>query len=165
MSHLKGLNLSLAIATMLFAVAAAAPAAAKHRQPLKGVIEAVESSVAVFPPDVPFPTLFVEGVGSGRATQLGRFTVVYDLQVNLNTFFGTGAADFVAANGDTLSTELEGQGTVPNAQGVSWILESHTITGGTGRFSGASGDFLLLRVIDVDTGVTFGVFDGVIIKR
>jgi hypothetical protein len=157
-------NLCLALAAMSLTTMVAEPAAAKNSVPLKGTFSAVEESVALFPPDVPFPTLFVEASGSGLATQLGRYTVNYEVEVNLDNFFGVGSAEFVAANGDSFFTDNEGQGTVPTETGFSIIVESHIITGGTGRFDGATGQFILVRVINVFTGVTSGVFDGTIVK-
>jgi hypothetical protein len=106
----------------------------------------------------------VEASGSGVATQLGRFTVTYEVEVNLDTFFGVGSAEYVAANGDRIFTEGHGQGTVPTEDGTSFIVEANIITGGTGRFEGTTGQFILVRVINVFTGVTSGVFGGTIVK-
>jgi hypothetical protein len=106
----------------------------------------------------------VEASGSGVATQLGKFTVTYEVEVNLDTFFGVGSAEYVAANGDRIFAEGQGQGTVPTEDGTSLIIETSIITGGTGRFEGATGHFTLVRVINVFTGVTYGVFSGSITK-
>jgi hypothetical protein len=97
---------------MGLAVVPAGQAEAKKSVPFKGFIQADEESFPLFPPDVPFPTLFVDASGSGVATQLGKFTVTYDFEVNLDTFFGVGSAEYVAANGDRVFTEGQGQGTV-----------------------------------------------------
>ncbi|HJQ79895.1 MAG TPA: hypothetical protein VJ828_08070 [Lacipirellulaceae bacterium] len=152
------------IAAMVLASVLAGPAPANNNVPFKGTIQAVETSFALFPPDVTFPTLFVDASGSGRATHLGKFTATYQLEVNLDTFFGIGSYHFIAANGDSISTDVEGQGTMPTADGVSFIVETHTITCGTGRFAGATGSLTLQRVINVFTGVTSGSFEGTIVK-
>lgn len=152
----------LAVAALSTAAVLAEPAAAKNSVPFKGTLQAVESSFALVPPDVPFPTLVVAGIGSGNATHLGRFTAQYEFEVNLITFAGVGSSQFIAANGDRLLTEVEGQGTVPTADGVSYIVETHVITGGTGRFAGATGTFTLARVINIFTGVSSGTFNGTI---
>ena len=142
--------------TALFLTAALAdPGAAGKAVPFKGTIQAVETSV------VQFPTLFVEASGAGNATHLGRFTVTYEFDVNLLTFAGIGSAHFIAANGDSIFTEIIGQGTVPDP--VSVIVETHTITGGTDRFAGATGSFTLERLLNTATGVTSGSFDGTIV--
>jgi hypothetical protein len=155
--------LCLPIPALLVTVVLSEAAEAKKAVPFKGTIRAVEDSIAVFPPDVPFPTLFVEASGSGHATHLGKFTVNYEVEVNLDTFFGIGSSEFIAANGDSLFAEGEGQGTVPDENGISFIVEVNTIIGGTGRFAGASGRFVIVRVINVNTGVTFGVLGGTIV--
>jgi hypothetical protein len=40
------------------------------------------------------------------------------------------------------------------------IKEIYTITGGTGRFAGAQGHFLVERVADPQKFITFGTFNG-----
>ena len=129
----------------------------ENEVPFKGSLQAVETSV------VQFPTLFVDASGSGNATHLGRFTVTYEIEVDIPTFHGVGSYHFVAANGDSIFTDVEGQGTEPTVDGVSFIVETHTITGGTGRFDGATGSFTVDRVINVFTGVSSGSFDGTIV--
>jgi hypothetical protein len=41
-------------------------------------------------------------------------------------------------------------------------VETATITGGTGRFASASGNFTAERVVDLATGLTTGFFEGTI---
>ena len=43
------------------------------------------------------------------------------------------------------------------------IVETYTITNGTGRFAGASGGFTVVRLVNRTTGVTSGTFDGNIV--
>jgi hypothetical protein len=161
--HIKS-KACMAMIVMSLTAMLTEPAAAKSKLLFKGLIQAVEESFPLFPPDVPFPTLFVEASGSGVATQLGKFAIVYEVEVNLDTFFGIGSAEFIAANGDRITTDFEGQGTVPTVDGISFIIETHIVTGGTGRFDGATGSFTLVRVIDVTSGVTAGSFGGTILK-
>ena len=141
--------------TALFLTASLAGAAAAEKEvPFRGSIQAVEAT------DVQFPSLFVDASGSGNATHLGRFTVTYEFEVNLLTFAGIGSAHFIAANGDSIFTEITGQGTVPDP--ISFIVETHTITGGTGRFAGATGSFTIERLLNTVTGITSGSFEGTI---
>jgi hypothetical protein len=83
------------------------------------------------------------------------------LQVNVLTGSSTGAATFTAANGDTLTASITGQST-PTSPGVLSILEVYTITGGTGRFAGATGTFTLESTLNLATGVSSGTFSGAI---
>ena len=143
------LLLSILLASAIFA----APASASEQVPLKGTLQAVETSV------LQFPTLLVDSSGSGNATHLGRYTVSYEATANLLTGYGTGSAQFVAANGDILFAQGWGQATL-TAPNVYMIHEEYTITGGTGRFAGASGSYVVERVLDMATGETSGTIDG-----
>lgn len=171
--HEKGLKMSrftrlavcLAVTTMLSTAASAKPAASKHRIPFTGFFHAVEDSITLLPPDVPTPTLIATGSGSGHAARLGRFTIEYEFEVNLETFAGAGVAEFRGSQANRLETSVEGQGTVPTEDGISLIFETHIVTGGTGKFRGASGTIEVFRVLNVFTGETFAWFDGTIELR
>jgi len=83
------------------------------------------------------------------------------MQINLPTRHSMGAATFTAANGDTLTATVEGQAT-PTSPGMLSIVEVYSITGGTGRFAGATGTFTLESVANQATGVSSGAFSGAI---
>jgi hypothetical protein len=83
------------------------------------------------------------------------------MQINIPTRHGIGAATFTAANGDTLTASVDGQAT-PAGPGVLSIVEVYTITGGTGRFAGATGTFTLESILNQATGVSSGTFSGAI---
>jgi hypothetical protein len=126
--------------------------------PLKGPFQAVETQQ----PNL--PTVFVTATGSGEATRLGRFTVSYEGTVNVQTGASTGlSAHYTAANGDSLFAEGSGQATPTETPGVLKIVETYTITGGTGRFAGASGTFTVERTISQATKETSGTMNGTII--
>ena len=132
-----------------------AAASARKPLPLKGSIEALETY------RVSGPTMFVTATGSGEATHLGRYTVTYEVQVDLPTGTGTGlSAQYVAANGDRLFAEGSGQATPTEDPSVFVVVETYTITGGTGRFAGATGSFTETRRVNIGTGVTSGTIDG-----
>lgn len=141
---------------IVFAIAASAAPAERDFQ-LKGSMESLETYV------VNFPIMSVTASGTGNATHLGRFTVSYEVEVNLETIAGIGSAQFVAANGDSLFAEGTGQATETGTPGVFTIVEQYMITGGTGRFSGASGSITLDRIVDTNTGATSGTIDGNIV--
>ena len=127
--------------------------------PLQGSIEAVESYI------INPPTMLVETAGSGKATELGQFTVTWKFTVNLDIGSGVGSAHFTAANGDTLDTTSLGQGDPTETPDVNRVVEQHTITGGTGGFAGATGTFTLKRLVNMKTGVTSGSFEGSIVLK
>ncbi len=150
-------TIALLLAIVFASPTFAAPAAAERELPFKGSLQALETN------EVDFPTLFVTASGSGEATHLGRYTVNYQVEVNIPTLAGVGSAQFVAANGDRLFAEGSGQATETGTPGVVTIVETHTITGGTGRFAGASGSFTIERVLNQVTGVTSGTISGTIV--
>jgi len=91
----------------------------------------------------PPATLEIRLSGQGEATHLGRFT---SEEVEVGTVpspVATGTWAFTAANGDRLFATTEAIGTPvgPNIDDVKTVA---TITGGTGRFAGASGTFTSL---------------------
>jgi hypothetical protein len=146
--------------TVIFATAALAGAAeAKQPVPFKGVLAAVENDV------VEPPTLFVDLSGTGQATHLGRFTLTFQAQVDPQTLIGVGTMRFVAANGDTILATFIGQATPTSDPTVLSLVESATITGGTGRFAGATGSFTQERTLHLDTGISSGTFNGTILFK
>ena len=154
---LVSIVIALLLITVLMSTTLAAPARGVRELPLRGSIEAVESYA------VNFPIMSVTASGSGNASQLGRFTVSYAVEVNLVTIAGIGSAEFVAANGDSIYATGTGQATETGTPGVFDIVENYTITGGTGRFAGAGGTITLDRVVDTNTGATSGVISGTIV--
>ena len=145
-------GLTAASAVSLASIAVSATAA---ETPFKGTVNAVETGTVVF------PTRFLDREGTGTATYLGRYTEHITMQINLLTSHSIGDATFTAANGDTLTATVEGQAT-PASPGVLSIIEVYTITGGTGRFADATGNFTLESTLDTTTGVSSGVFSGAI---
>jgi len=148
--------LYLQMTAVLLTVALAGPAAAGKPVPFHGSIQGIEIA------DVQFPRLFVDGSGSGRATHLGRFTVTYEVEVDLLTHETFGSYLFTAANGDSLATDITGLGTPTENPDVHSIVEVHTITGGTGRFAGATGSFIKTSLLNLVTSVNSGSFNGTI---
>ncbi len=88
-----------------------------------------------------FPILHVTVNGQGQATHMGKTRAFTDDQI-ANLLDGSGSATYTltAANGDTLILALVVQpgGNINVAGGVIFSGD-YTVTGGTGRFSGATG--------------------------
>jgi hypothetical protein len=141
----------------IFVIAlSASPAVASEQVPLSGSFAAVEID------QVQGTTLLVDGSGTGNATHLGRYTVTFEAVVNLETLMGVGTMTFVAANGDSIFTTFNGQATPTPDPNIFLVVELETITGGTGRFAGATGSFTLEREVDLTTGLSAGSFSGTI---
>ena len=153
---------SFVIAALLLLLFAG-PAAAKDR-PFHGRIDGHLVTSPIGDPTV----VMAEARAVGRATHLGAFTKVTSDVINLVTGEVAGAFTMTAANGDLLKGVYRGIfsfGTTPGT--FSWVLHA-TITGGTGRFSHASGAFVFIADVEyvVVDGVAYGdyteTFDGTI---
>ena len=142
------------LTALLLLAVASGPALAAPTVPFKGSVQAQEQY------EVNPPLMFVDTSGSGNSTHLGRFTVTWQFTVNLVTLEGVGVSEFVAANGDCLFTESAADATPVQAPDIFQIVEDHVITGGTGRFAGATGSFRLTRLVNTATGATSGSFNG-----
>ena len=158
MKTITKIALYLQVAALCLTTALAQHPNVKEKQ-LRGSILSVETG------DVQFPTLFVDGSGTGQATHLGQFTYTYVFEVDLPTGIGVGTAEFTAANGDRLFTEVAGSLGPKTSPGFNHVVEEQTIVGGTGRFAGASGSFTLDRLINLTTEVSVGTVDGTIVLR
>jgi hypothetical protein len=157
---MKKIVVSTIIAMLLLIVlvsTAIATPSAERQLLFKGSLQAVETHV------VTFPTFTLDATGSGNATQLGLFTMSFQGQVYIPTLAGTTSATLVAADGSRLFADGLGQGTPTENPNVVSIVEVYTITGGTGRFNGATGSFTVERLIDRVTGVSNGTISGAII--
>ena len=164
---MKKLILSTFSAFLLLFVLAgavlAAPKSATEREKFKGTLQAVEVANPV-----DFPIVHVTATGSGRASQLGKFTYSYTVDIHVlnpvtTEAVGTLYYTFVAANGDKLYSVGDGYSaglTVPGTVDSKRVVEQHVITGGTGRFAGATGKFTVDRLIS--NGNTSGTIDGYI---
>jgi hypothetical protein len=88
-----------------------------------------------------FPVISIVSAGGGEVSHLGNATMVSPHTTHFFTGDTAGLQIFTAANGDTLTAFCEG-GATPPLPGESVVGELDcTITGGKGRFEGASGTY------------------------
>jgi len=149
--------LTVVTPTMIVAILLALSAAAAQKLkmvPFKGSLQGSEIDTPEGGP--PPTTLSVDGSTTGLATHVGQFSFSYQLTVNLASGSAIGTGHLVAANGDSIDTTIVGQGKPTDTPGVNSIVEMNTITGGTGRFSGAQGSFTVDRLVHLATGATSG---------
>lgn len=149
------LQLSI-VALVALVLALAGPVAASDQVTFRGRLE---GTVTITPLDPPYESVLIEA--TGNATQLGSFTLEMPHLVNLALGTGEGSFVFTAANGDTLTADFTGQATLVTP-GVVAIHEVAVITGGTGRFAGATGSFIADRTFYPATGETIGLFVGTV---
>jgi hypothetical protein len=143
---------SLALPVMAIVMLAGSATAAEF-VPFKGVLEGTVTR------SDPPPPIKAVVTGGGTATQLGLFSVEIPHLVTPPT--ASGFYYFVAANGDKLSAKFDGVSAAADP-GFLYIVETATITGGTGRFAGATGGFVCKRLYDISGGTTAGSFEGTI---
>jgi len=142
-------------AALVLALAIAGPATAAEQLPFRGTLAGMAT---VTPLDPPIVAVRIEA--SGTATHLGRFTLVAPHTVNQATLTAVGVYLITAANGDTITADLAGTATMVEPPNVISITETATVTGGTGRFAGATGSIQVQRMFNRATGVTTGTLDG-----
>jgi hypothetical protein len=106
------------------------------------------------------PIVAVEIDATGTATYLGKFRLEAPHVVDQSTLTAVGTYTLTAANGDTLTADLAGTARLVEPPNVIAITETATVTGGTGRFAGATGSIQVERVFNRATGVTTGSFEG-----
>lgn len=125
--------------------------------PLKGAYDGHESDV------VQGGSLLVDGSGGGTASHVGRFTYSWKVTVDLATGLSAGGQfQLIAANGDVINGSFVGRGVPTDTPNVVHVVELVIISGGTGRFQGATGNFTLDRLADLTTGLTSGSLKGTI---
>ncbi len=151
--HSSVASLALAVVVIL---GLTGPLPADEQVPFKGSLEGLDTAVGANPPFV-----YVEVTATGYATHLGMFTYVAQQTVDTRTRIATGTFLFTAANGDTVFGTVSGKATL-TAPGILTIVEQAIITGGTGRFEDATGNFSLTRLKNTATGATAGTFTGTI---
>jgi hypothetical protein len=151
----------IAVLCLIFLVtpAIAAPTAAAVPIPFKGAIQETSETHQVI-----MPYFYVNGNGMGNATHLGLYTYSFQAKVHLPDRVGEGvSAHFIAANGDSLFAKGYGSGVPTDTPNINLVTEYYTITGGTGRFAGASGSFVVVRTVNTITLEGSGMFEGNII--
>src|SRR5438309_9331372 len=156
--HRYAASLVLAV---LATLGLAGPAAAQHQVPFHGVFEG-DYTVT---PILGTTTAELVVSASGHGSQVGAFDLEIPHLVNFATSNATGSYLMTAANGDMVIGSFTGHATPIGTDGhYAMLVEEVTITGGTGRFAGATGGFTAVRWIDRVNLQTVGYYDGTISK-
>ncbi len=152
------LSISVALLLLILVAGTAFANSAPWKQVhFKGSLQEVEND------EVLMPIIYLHGNGTGNAGGLGQFSLHFEGIVH-NDANGVGiaveGAHYTAANGDILFATGTGIGAPSNTPGVNKIVEKYTITGGTGRFADANGNFTVERLVNLPTGVSSGTVEG-----
>ncbi|HEU4993897.1 MAG TPA: hypothetical protein VFT29_03725 [Gemmatimonadaceae bacterium] len=170
-------NLYLPIAAMILTAALADPASAQtsclDSGPgcFKGIFQGQDAH-PVQPPGA--TTVAISTTALGNGAHLGRFSLIREITGSLVDFSATGSAQWIAANRDSIYTTIVGHAELSDLPGgFLRVTETHTITGGTGRFAEARGSFTVelfhkLEPSEVSGGVEtheiFGSFHGTVTR-
>lgn len=151
MKTITRFSICLPTAAMIL-TALAIPAAAQPQVPFKGTFQGNDT--------VAPPTITTSGTGNG--TLVGQLSLTSVVTIT-SASGGTGTGHWVAANGDAIDTTFVASAIFGDV--LTTVTEIHTITGGTGRFTGAQGSFTVLRKHVVapssdGTHFTWGSFEG-----
>jgi len=121
---------------VLLSVVAVASMHAASTRPFKGSW----SGVTVSADPTNFPVVSIVAKGSGQLTHLGRYAMTSPHTTDVFTGETKGDQIFTAANGDTLTAYCAGFPQFQPSGNVEGPLACE-ITGGTGRFAGATGGY------------------------
>jgi hypothetical protein len=163
MKTITRFNIYLPMAAMILTAVLAVPAAAQQQVPFKGTFQGTDTPAPSAPP--------LQSI-TGNGTLLGQFSSTPPVSGS------PGSAHWIAANGDSIDTTYVGSlvGHVDMApcqvvdaqpeDSYAEIKQIHTITGGTGRFAGVQGSFILTKYHDLvlrnGTNGTCGSYSGTI---
>jgi hypothetical protein len=133
--------LRLVFALLVVSMVVTAPTSGANSVPFKGSWTGV--TISADPTN--FPVVAVVSAGTGQLTHLGNYEMISPHTSNVITGETIGDQIFTAANGDTLTAFCEGFPTFQPDGTVAGGLDCE-ITGGTGRFEGASGSYVFFLV-------------------
>ena len=133
LSHLRFATALLLAGFAAVFVSAPTPASARDQVPFRA---AFGTEVQI---EFVYPFFYISVTGQGNASHMGATTAVTDNQV-VNVIDGTATATYTltGANGDTVILDMIFQTTFLPNNAVTFE-GTYTVTGGTGRFYGATG--------------------------
>jgi hypothetical protein len=162
---------AVACAVVLTALVVTTTAGAAERQGPK-LVPFRATAAGTYQVQPPPPNVVITATGVGRATHLGRFDFLIRNTVTpvatpapgcIISSTETFTATLTAANGDTIS--LVGTGTSCQNPPTVGIVDVATVTGGTGRFEGATGSVTVTTTANQTARTEVIRFDGAIAAR
>lgn len=154
-------RITMFLAGAILTGALAAPAAAADQRPITGQFSALAAPAE---PRCGADALTLGFEIRGTAAHLGAFSgtgsncTEFTLAVSAVAVWD-GRATFTAADGSTIDTVSEGTQDAPVGGRATFAIE-HTVVDGTGRLSGATGEWLVTGVIDFTNGTIAGKVTG-----
>ncbi|MDQ6761512.1 MAG: hypothetical protein M3015_02665 [Bacteroidota bacterium] len=124
----------------------------KKTVPFKGTFTTKDSVISATHSEI---------TGTGVLTHFGKSTFVAEVYED-NFPLISGTQIITAANGDEMFSTFTGSVAGPDANGILLITNKNIITGGTGRFAGATGNFTQNAIAYTYTPIGSATFDGTI---
>ena len=112
--------------------------------PLRGTFEGWILTQSPLEP----PVVHIESGGTGHATHLGRSMWFFSHDLDLTTYTWEGFFIFTAANGDELYVDAIGGVGPTEDPDIVVSFGDGVITGGTGRFENATGEFSIEALVN-----------------
>ena len=128
-------------------ISAPTPAAAREIVPFNATLSGYVETSEFLPPC----TVHGHAILFGNATHVGVYTGTGELYQDVCNSTFIGSFHWFAANGDELFGTFEGYLTPTGTPGVYDNHETSDVTGGTGRFTGATGHLELGGQVDFTT--------------
>lgn len=136
----------------LLILALVAPCIAGDQVPFKGNL-ALQNQIPATNEGCPLGTLRNDSTGGGYLTHMGAVLLNEVVCLNPNNLTFTASFALTAANGDTVNGVVtSGQAFPTSDPNVISVLGHWTITGGTGRFAGATGTGIGTGTVNFATG-------------
>jgi hypothetical protein len=148
----RNLTKILGLALGCAALSLTSPVRATDQVPFKGTF--VPFVVATTPLDATH--VKIEFDVHIQATHVGKARGPAWAILDVTTFSYVGGATWAGANGDAVFSTFEGQFVPTSTPGVPENIETFEITGGTGRFEGATGGGVAGGELDAVTLLPFG---------
>lgn len=115
--------------------------------------EGSDSGYLIVSPAGDAQVVHTQDFGTGKATHVGKYSLVAQELIHLETLAVTeGSFTLTAANGDTISGTYAGSGAPGGEPGVVDFTASGPVTGGTGRYAGATGELTFSCIADLPAG-------------
>ncbi len=133
----------------------------KKTVPLKG--EFVTSVLLIVPPS-PGVLEQIRVTGTGSGMPFGKATFESNIKVDITASpeITSGTDTITAENGDQIFSTISGYIPGPDANGNIQVFNTHTITGGSGKYAGATGTYKVTSKGNIKSPTGTATLDGMI---
>ncbi len=133
----------------------------KKTVPLKGEFV---TNLTLIVPASPGVLEQIRVTGTGSGTPFGKATYESDVKVDITASpeITSGTDTITAENGDQIFSTISGYIPGPDANGNVQVFNTHTITGGSGKYAGATGTYKVTSKGNIESLTGTATLDGMI---